>query len=69
MKVILHDWQRLETNYNLDEKILELNLQKGDLITHLVEEGRDRSNVITYKISFKEVIMHEDTIIFHCCKD
>ena len=68
MKVILHCWERPESNYDLDEKILSCNLQKGDRITYLLE-GRDHSNVITYIISFKEVKLHEDTVIFHCSKD
>jgi len=67
MKLILQDWERQNTNYDLDEKILSLNLQKGDQIDHLFE-GRDHSNVINFIISHKEVKLHEDTIIFHCSR-
>ena len=67
MKVILKTWDRPLVEYILDEKVLQIGLQKGDRIIHLVE-GKDNCE-IDYVIAFKEVKLHEDTVIYYCSKD
>jgi UDP-galactopyranose mutase len=67
MKAIIKTWDRPFIECEIDEKVLNLGLQKGDRIAHLVS---DKDNtIVDYIIAFKELRLYENTVIFHCSRD